>query len=98
MSNGNLVTYDAVNSQLSTVPADFYQRGLSVLAIVWRDGVDPGHAVHPGDELADIQWEDNSRQAIVAPNNCSGSVASVNRNINYEDLPFEPAQWLLILS
>ena len=98
MSDAGLVTYDPATSQLNTVPTAFAERPQNVLSIIWRPGIDPGHEVHAGDEVGDIQWADNSREPIVAPDECSGSIASVNRNIPYAELPFTPSQWLLILS
>ena len=99
MSNGSdLTTYDANTRQLSSVPDAFAARGLSVLSIVWKAGIDPGANVAPGTALATIQWENNSREQITAPDTCAGQVSSVNRNITFENLPFPPSQWLLILS
>ena len=92
------VTYDPASRQLSTIPDSFASRDLSVLAIVWKSGIDVGASVAPGTELAVIQWEDNSRKTFKAPENCTGEITSVNRNIMFADLAFEPAVWLLILS
>lgn len=92
------VTYDPDTRQLSAVPAAFAGRPLSVLSIVWRSGIKAGTSIAPGDALATIQWEDNSRELFSAPENCAGKIASVNRNIMFENLEFEPADWLLILS
>ena len=52
----------------------------------------------PGDQLAVIQWADNSLDPLLAPADCDGEIASVNRNIVFENLEFEPAEWLLILN
>lgn len=99
MSNGSdLVTYDQNTRELSSVPESFDARGKEVLSIVWRDGIDAGADVAAGIELADVQWDDNSREVITAPDDCAGSISSVNRNIMFEDLPFAPSQWLLILN
>ncbi len=92
------VTYIPSTRQLDTVPDAFEQRNLSVLSIAYNPGVDVGESVGPGDEFAVVQWEDNSREALTAPDNCSGKIADVNRNIVFENLPFEPSQWLLILA
>ena len=93
-----LVTYDQDTRELRTIPDSFEARSLEVLSIVWRSGIDAGASISPGTELADIQWDDNSREPITAPDNCSGQIDSVNRNITFENLPFEPSQWLLIVS
>lgn len=98
MSNGpDLVTYDEDTRELSSVPDSFDARGREVLSIAWRPGVNAGADVTAGMELADIQWDDNSLEAITAPDDCVGQISSVNRNIMFEDLPFAPSQWLLIL-
>ena len=93
----NLVTYDRDTRELRSVPNSFEARGREVLSVVWRPGIDAGARIAPGTELADIQWDDNSREPITAPNRCSGKIDSVNRDITFENLPFEPSQWLLIL-
>ena len=85
------VTYDPATRQLSAVPASFAARPLGVLSIVWRSGIESGANVAPGDELGTIQWEDNSRETFSAPDNCAGQIASVNRDIMFENLEFEPA-------
>ena len=92
------VTYDPSTRQLSAVPESFANRNLSVLSIAWIPGIDVGTNVGPGAQLATVQWEDNSREPITAPDNCSGEIASVNRNIIFENLAFEPSEWLLILT
>ncbi len=92
-----LVTYDRNSRELRTVPASFEARGKEVLSIVWRPGIDVGARINPGTELADIQWDDNSREPITAPEHCAGRIDSVNRDIAFENLPFEPSQWLLIV-
>ena len=94
-NNWNPVTYDDQIRQLSAVPDTFANRNKSVLSIVWQ--CDAGNAIEPGTKLGIVQWEDNSRDAITAPANCTGVIDSVNRNITFENLPFEPAQWLIIL-
>ena len=91
------VAYDPDTRQLSAVPDAFAAKPLTVLSIVWRDGMDPGTEIAPGDRLATIQWEDNSREPLTAPPDCRGKVAAVNRDILFENLEFEPAEWLLIL-
>ena len=98
MSNGpELVSYDENTRELGSVPDSFSDRGKEVLSIVWRPGIDAGTDITAGTELADIQWDDNSREAVVAPDGCGGRITSVNRNIIFEDLPFPPSQWFLIL-
>lgn len=94
----SLVTYDPTNRELRTVPEAFAARDLGVLSVVWRSDVDPGAQVEPGTELADIQWQDNSRGVLTAPDGCAGQISTVNRNIAFENLPFPPSQVLLRLS
>lgn len=99
MADGeNLVTYNQDTRELRTIPDSFAARSLEVLSIVWRSGIDAGASISPGTVLADIQWEDNSREPITAPDSCSGQIHSVNRNITFENLPFEPSQWLMIVN
>ena len=93
----NPVSYDSNTRRLVTVPDAFDSRELGVLSIVYRDGIDDGASVNPGDEFATVQWEDNSREALKIPDDCSGTIEDVNRNISFEDLAFEP-QWLLSLA
>lgn len=94
----NPVTYNSSTRQLDTVPDSFNSQNLSVLSIAYNPGIDAGANIGPGDEFAIVQWEDNSREALAAPDNCSGTIAAVNRNIAFENLSFEPSQWLLILA
>ena len=91
------VSFDPNTRQLSVIPDAFKKRPLGVLSIIWKDGIDAGATVAPGSELADIQWEDNTLELIVAPEDCAGDIDSVNRNIVFEDLEFSPAIWLLVL-
>jgi len=98
MADDELVAYDQGTGELRSNPRSFDGRGMEVLSIVWRAGIDAGATVGPGTELADVQWDDNSREPIIAPDNCSGRIDSVNRDIMFENLPFEPSQWLLIVS
>lgn len=99
MSNGQeLVTYDENTRELSSVPDSFNERGKEVLSIVWKAEMQAGTDIATGAEIAEIQWDDNSREPIFAPGGCGGKISSVNRNIRFEDLPFAPSQWLLILS
>lgn len=98
MTNGNdLVSYDQAAMQLSATPASFAARPMSVLSIVWKRGIRKDAVVAAGDELGTIQWEDNSRESFSAPANCAGTISAVNRDIMFENLEFEPAEWLLIL-
>ena len=92
----NPVTYNPSTRQLVAVPDEFDSRELGVLSIAYSKGIDKGASVSPGGEFATVQWEDNSRDVLIIPDNCSGTIEDVNRNILCEDLPFEP-QWLLSL-
>jgi len=91
------VVYDPTTRQLSAVPDAFAGKPLAVLSIVWRDGMDAGAVIAPGERIATIQWEDYSREPLAAPPDCRGTVYAVNRDIVFEHLEFEPAEWLLIL-
>ena len=92
------VSYDANTRQLNTVPDAFDQRPLGVLSIVYSAEIDAGKQVQSGDEVAVVQWEDNSREPLTAPDGCAGTITDVNRNLTFENLPFAPSQWLLILA
>jgi hypothetical protein len=97
MATNDLRIYDETNKILVTVPGAFAQRPESVLAWVWRRGIEVGEEVDAGIEVADIQWDNNQREAVTAPANCSGKIKAVNRDILYENLPDAPPQNLLAL-
>ena len=97
MATDDLIIYEETNKVLVTVPAAFAQRPESVLAWVWREGIEVGEKIDAGLEVADIQWDNNEREAIAAPANCSGKIKAVNRKILFENLPDAPPQNLLAL-
>lgn len=97
MPTEDLIFYEETNKLLVTVPEAFARRTESVLSWVWREGVEVGEAIEAGSEVADIQWDNNEREAIAAPANCSGKIKAVNRDILYENLPDAPPQNLLAL-
>ncbi len=94
----NLTTYDATNRELRTVPEAFAARGKSVLSMVWKSAIKVGSQIDPGTDLVIVQWEDNSRETVSAPAGCAGQVASVNRDVLFENLRFPPSQTLLRFS
>ena len=63
-----------------------------MLSVLWR--VDAGREIGEGDELATVQWSDNSRDPILCPPGCNGRVVGVNGDIIYEVLA-RRSQWLL---
>jgi hypothetical protein len=95
MPTDDLITYDEINKILWTVPAAFNQRPEAVVSWVWRRGIEPEAAINAGTVLADIQWADNNREAVSAPDNCTGKVKVRNSKIKYENLHFAPPQSLL---
>ena len=97
MPTENLIFYEQTNKLLVTVPDAFARREESVLSWVWREGVKVGEEIEAGSEVADIQWDNNEREAITAPANCSGKIKAVNRDILFENLPDAPPQNLLAL-
>ena len=96
MSNDQLFSYEAPTGELHSVPEAFLARDGGVLSIVWN--IEQGAVVAPGDEIGTLQWDDNQRQAVIAPANCSGSVVAINGDLVYERLALPPSQWLLRLS
>ena len=97
MPTENLIFYEQTNKLLVTVPDAFARREESVLSLVWREGVEVGAEIEAGSEVADIQWDNNEREAIAAPADCSGKIKAVNRDILFENLPYAPPQNLLAL-
>ena len=95
MPTEDLITYDETNKILWSVPAAFNQRPEAVVSWVWRRGIEPGATINAGMVLADIQWDDNKREAVNAPDNCNGNIKVRNSNIRYENLPYAPPQSLL---
>jgi len=98
MTTDDLRIYDETNKVLMTVPEAFAMREEAVLSWVWRPHIEIGKSIDPEMELADIQWESNEREVITAPDNCSGEIESLNRDILFENLPYPPAQILLAIA
>ena len=98
MTTSDLITYVPANKELLTVPEAFARRDKSVLSWVWRQPINIGNRLKAGDEIADIQWEDNTKEVIIAPSDCSGEISAVNRNISFENLRYPPSQVLLAIS
>ena len=98
MTASDLITYVPSNKELLTVPEAFARRDKSVLSWVWRRPIKIGNRLEAGDEIADIQWEDNTREVITAPFDCSGEISAVNRDIFFENLRYPPSQVLLVIS
>ncbi len=97
MATDDLIIYDETNKLIVTVPDAFARRPESVLAWVWRRSIRVSGTIDAGSELADIQWDNNQREVVIAPANCSGKIKAVNRDILYENLPDAPPQDLLAL-
>lgn len=95
MASNDLVTYVQDSKELFSVPEAFASREKSVLSWVWRPPVQVGNYLEAGNEIAEVQWEDNAREVIVAPPGCSGKITAVNRDISYENLRYHPSQILL---
>ena len=98
MTTSDLVTYDQATSELRSVPEAFAGREKSVLSWVWRSDIQRGNHLEAGAEIADIQWEDNTREVIIASAECSGEISAVNRDIFLENLRYRPSQVLLAIS
>ena len=97
MATDDLTTYDKTNKVLTSIPRAFEKKPESVVSWVWRPNTDPGDTVTPGAEIADIQWDDNTREAIKAPPKCSGTISAKNNDIKIENFPYDPPQFLLKL-
>ena len=80
------VVFDKANRELRTVRFFFRKEDDVVLSIKWEAGVHAGTAVQPQQKLAQIRWEMQDPQDIVAPPGCSGTVEKTNRRIAYEKL------------
>jgi hypothetical protein len=98
MPTDDLRIYDETNKVLKTVPDAFAKRQEAVLSWVWRPDIEIGKSIDPGIEVADIQWDSNKREVIIAPDNCKGEIKSLNRDILFENLPYPPPQILLAIS
>ena len=96
MPTDDLITYEETNKILWSVPAAFKQRPEAVVSWVWRRGIDPGATINAGTVLADIQWDDNNREAVNAPKKCAGKVKVRNSKIKYENLHLAPQSLLTI--
>ena len=98
MPTDDLITYEETNKVLLTVPEAFEKRRDTVVALVWKPGIDVGKTISPGTVLADVCWGNRPDEVITAPANCSGEISSVHRDIIFENLPYAPPQWLLRIS
>lgn len=95
MATDDLITYDKTNKVLMSVPQAFEERPESVVAWNWRPNIDPDKPVKPGAAIADVQWDDNTREPVTAPAICSGTISAINNDILIENLHFAPPQFLL---
>ena len=80
------VVFDEANRELRTVYPYFADSTCTVLAIRWMDGIKLKARIRKGTRLAEIEWDDGTREIISAPVGCSGIIRSRNRRIPYEDL------------
>lgn len=80
------VVFDETNRELRTVRFFFREKDDTVLTIKWEDGVIAGTTVQPNQKLAEIQWEMQDPQDIIAPSGCNGIIEKTNRRIDYEKL------------
>jgi hypothetical protein len=99
-SNPNpAVVYETANQELRTVRFFFKQQSDLVLSIKWETGIRAGAAVQPNLKLAEIIWESQSPQEIIAPPGCNGIVEKTNRRIDIERLDINSERLLsLVLS
>ena len=92
-----MVTYDPINRELRTVPDFFAARNSSIELLSWRKGIKKGTEIKENTELADIYWDDGTKDVLKAPTGCAGIIESTNRRIKYEILHIPQPQWLLRL-
>jgi hypothetical protein len=98
MSIETMVSYDSANRELHTVTDFFRRRRRSVDLVSWRPGIKIGAGIVEGTLLADIYWDDGTREVLTAPAGCAGRVAFTNRRIRYDKLHRAPSQVLLRLA
>jgi hypothetical protein len=84
------VVYDAVNRELRTVSDYFAEKEEEVLTIRWEDGVEEGEQIASGQLLAHIIWDGAPEESLIAPAGCTGVIAWVNGQIEYEKLDLRP--------
>ena len=77
------------------MPEAFASRNKSVLSLVWRPEIKLDTIITPGKTIADIQWDNNEREALITPNNCTGKISFLNRNIDFDNLCYPPPVYLL---
>jgi hypothetical protein len=80
------VVYETANQELRTVRFFFKETNDIVLQIKWEPGISAGATVQPNQKLAEIRWEMQDPQNIMAPTGCNGIVEKTNRRINLEKL------------
>ena len=86
MSADDLVTYNTATKMLSSVPTAFGERPYPASNWIWKSQIDLGVEIQAGTELADVQWEDDSMDVIVAPENCAGKILWLNEKIDVPNL------------
>jgi hypothetical protein len=99
MSSDDLVTFNTTNKMLRSVPGAFGKRPHPASNWIWKPQIDPGVVIESGTQLADVQWENDSMDAIVAPEDCAGKILWLNERIDVPNLslPFARPQDLLQL-
>lgn len=90
-------TYESRNREVRFVVKYFADAPHAVGKITWSQGIKKGARVRTGDVLAKLTWSDGSRVELKAPRGCNGTLAKVNRSIDYEELEYHPAEWALWL-
>ena len=91
-----MITYDSASGELRNNPDAFAEKDDYVASIVWETKV--GDDVVEGDNLGTIQWGEGSKESLVAPKECNGTVHTVNRDIIYEKLEYPPSQLFALIS
>ena len=93
----DMLSYDAVNREVSFVPSYFNAAAASVLVVSWKIGIRSGAVIAAGTMLATIKWDDGTETVMQAPAGANGTVQATNRRILYERLHRPPSQRALTL-
>lgn len=91
----NWTMFEPINREVRTIPSALSTRLLTKLS--WKVGIKAGATVAPGTKLATAYWDDGTSETLAAPAGCSGTIAWVNRQIDYGALSSPPSDVLLRL-
>jgi hypothetical protein len=90
--------FDANNRELNFLVAFFAAQPEPVLRVRWRATIRQGASIAPGDDLGTVIFNDGSEIDMEVPAGISGTIAKVNRKIEYETIDQFPSQFALRLT